>query len=288
MKTSLHGGFFLRHSVIILNEAHLLFNCPHQKLRVISFHKYQGTGNDFVMIDNRDLRFDRSDLTTVSKLCDRRFGIGADGVILIENHAQFDFEMIYFNPDGSQSLCGNGSRCAVMFAKALGIIENEAEFLAIDGPHKAFIEADEVHLLMNDVTSFEKIGDDYLINTGSPHYIKYVSAVDHLNVVADGKAIRYSERFTKEGVNVNFIQKESSNTLAIRTYERGVEGETLSCGTGCTAAALSLGLQGGKSPVKLKAQGGNLRVSFDRDENRFTNIYLIGPAQKVFEGKIVR
>lgn len=254
---------------------------------MISFHKYQGTGNDFVMIDNRDLGFDKSDLNSISKLCDRRFGIGADGVILIESHDEFDFEMIYFNPDGSQSLCGNGSRCAVMFAKALGIIQNETEFLAIDGSHRAFIEEDEVHLLMNDVTSFEKIGDDYLINTGSPHYIKYVSAVESLNVIAEGKAIRYSERFKKEGVNVNFIQKESTNGLAIRTYERGVEGETLSCGTGCTAAALSFGLLGADSPIELKAQGGNLKVSFDQHESKFTNIYLIGPAQKVFEGKIV-
>lgn len=254
---------------------------------MISFHKYQGTGNDFVMIDNRDLGFDKSDLNSISKLCDRRFGIGADGVILIENHDQFDFEMIYFNPDGSQSLCGNGSRCAVMFAKALGIIQNETEFLAIDGSHRAFIEEGEVHLFMNDVTSFEKIGDDYLINTGSPHYIKYVSAVEGLNVIAEGKAIRYSERFKKEGVNVNFIQKESTNGLAIRTYERGVEGETLSCGTGCTAAALSFGLLGADSPIELKAQGGNLKVSFDQHESKFTNIYLIGPAQKVFEGTIV-
>uniref|UniRef100_UPI004047538C diaminopimelate epimerase n=1 Tax=Roseivirga sp. TaxID=1964215 RepID=UPI004047538C len=254
---------------------------------MISFHKYQGTGNDFVMIDNRDLGFDKSDLVAVSKLCDRRFGIGADGVILIESHDQFDFEMIYFNPDGSQSLCGNGSRCAVMFAKALGIIQNRTEFLAIDGPHRAFIEKDEVHLLMNDVANFEKIGDDYLINTGSPHYIKYVSALDSLNVIAEGRAIRYSDRFEKEGVNVNFIREEATNGLAIRTYERGVESETLSCGTGCTAAALSLGLLGADSPIELKTQGGNLKVSFDQHENKFTNIYLIGPAQKVFEGKIV-
>lgn len=253
---------------------------------MIQFHKYQGTGNDFVMIDNRGLQFDKSNLSLIAQLCDRRFGIGADGVILIENHPELDFEMIYFNPDGSQSLCGNGSRCAVMFAKSLGIIQDKTEFLAIDGSHEAFIAEGEVHLLMNDVTEHELIGEDFLINTGSPHYIKYVPDAHDLDVVENGRAIRYSDRFKEEGVNVNFIEECPNNSLVIRTYERGVENETLSCGTGCTAAALSFALKGAESPVRLNAVGGELQVSFIKEGGNFKNIYLIGPAEKVFEGVI--
>ncbi|MGK0489331.1 MAG: diaminopimelate epimerase [Candidatus Endobugula sp.] len=251
-----------------------------------AFYKYQGTGNDFVMIDNRQKQFNVSDISLIAKLCDRRFGIGADGVILIEESDQYDFEMVYFNPDGSQSLCGNGSRCAVMFAKALGMIKDETEFLAIDGIHKAFIKESVVHLQLHDVLGFETIGNDFLIDTGSPHYIKYVNEVTSLDVVKEGRAIRYSDRFTQAGVNVNFIKEEGQNVLSIRTYERGVENETLSCGTGCTAAAISLGLKGGKSPVTLNTQGGALSVAFKKDGNTFTDVYLAGPARKVFEGQI--
>lgn len=255
-------------------------------MATISFYKYQGTGNDFVMIDNRDQRFDKSNLSLISHLCDRRFGIGADGVILIEESASSDFEMIYFNPDGSQSLCGNGSRCAVMFACFLQIIEDETTFMAIDGEHTARIDGDLVHLKMHDVESYEEIGEDYLIDTGSPHYIKYVESIDTIDPIAEGRSIRYSERFSEKGVNVNFLEKVNTNTLNIRTYERGVEGETLSCGTGCTAAALSLGVQQELASVNLQAQGGLLRVDFKKENGRFSNIYLIGPAKAVFQGQI--
>ncbi|MFY0594164.1 diaminopimelate epimerase [Roseivirga sp.] len=254
-------------------------------MKTIPFQKYQGTGNDFVMIDNRKLVFDKTDLSLISHLCDRRFGIGADGVILIENSESSDFEMIYFNPDGSQSLCGNGSRCAVMFAKALGMIQNETVFLAIDGIHEASITGDEVSLLMHDVLEFEAIGDDYLIDTGSPHYLRYVSNTDEIDPVMEGRKIRYSGRFADQGVNVNFLEQINDNALKIRTYERGVEGETLSCGTGCTAAALSLGLKTNTNEVSLKAIGGDLKVSFDKQDSTFKNIYLIGPAKKVFSGE---
>ena len=250
----------------------------------IHFHKYQGTGNDFVMIDNRELVFDRNDLESVSRLCDRRFGIGADGVILIEHDQEVDFEMVYFNPDGSQSLCGNGSRCAVMYANSLGIIEDTTTFKAIDGVHEAQIEGDQVHLLMHDVSEYEQQGTDHVIDTGSPHYIRYVSEVDALDVVEEGRQIRYSEQYKAEGINVNFIDRTDDNSAKIRTYERGVENETFSCGTGCTAAALSLALNGAESPVSLKAVGGNLQVAFEKQEDTFKNVYLIGPAQKVFEG----
>eukprot|EP00118_Oscarella_pearsei_P008069 m.40739 g.40739 ORF g.40739 m.40739 type:complete len:257 (+) comp33008_c0_seq1:116-886(+) len=251
----------------------------------IKFHKYQGTGNDFVMIDNRDNAFDKTNLKTIAALSDRRFGIGADGVILIEN-ADVDFEMVYFNPDGSQSLCGNGSRCAVMFAKHLGMIQNEATFKAFDGIHQANISENEVRLLMHDVVDYETIGEDFLIDTGSPHYIKYVESTDDLDPVVEGRKIRYADRFAAKGVNVNFLEIVSDGALKIRTYERGVEGETYSCGTGCTAAALSLGLKSELSEVSLKAIGGDLKVSFTKKDNTFRNIYLIGPAAVVFSGEI--
>ncbi|OEK05927.1 diaminopimelate epimerase [Roseivirga misakiensis] len=254
-------------------------------MAIIQFHKYQGTGNDFVMIDNCDNAFDKDDLDLVSKLCDRRFGIGADGVILIEPAEDVDFNMIYFNPDGSQSLCGNGSRCAVMFAKHLGLIQNETTFRAIDGIHEAKISGDQVSLLMHDVLDFEQIGDDFLIDTGSPHYLKYVTSTDDIDPLEEGRKVRYSERFAAEGVNVNFLEQINDGALKIRTYERGVEGETYSCGTGCTAAALSLGLKSSVNEVALKAIGGDLRVSFTKDGETFRNIYLIGPAKKVFAGE---
>lgn len=254
-------------------------------MKSIPFFKYQGTGNDFVMIDNREGVFPKNDLSQITKLCDRRFGIGADGVILIEQAEGYDFEMVYYNPDGSQSLCGNGSRCAVMFARHLGIIKNETKFLAIDGEHLAHIKGESVHLLMHDVHDIEKIGEDFLIDTGSPHYIKYVTELDLKDMVKEGQSIRYSDRFKSDGVNVNLIEIADEG-LKIRTYERGVEAETFSCGTGCTAAALSFGLKNHVEKVSLKAVGGDLEVTFDRKEGAFTNIYLVGPAQWVFEGKI--
>lgn len=238
------------------------------------------------MIDNRDGHFDKTDLERVSSLCDRRFGVGADGVILIEETEEADFEMIYFNPDGSQSLCGNGSRCAVMFAKDLGMIQNDTSFKAIDGLHQAHITDGLVHLLMHDVSEYERVGDDYLIDTGSPHYLTYVDSTESIDPIEAGRAIRYSDRFSEEGVNVNFLETVSDDQLKIRTYERGVEGETYSCGTGCTAAALSLGLKTGVDQVKLKAIGGELKVSFKKDGEHFKDIYLIGPAERVFGGQI--
>lgn len=249
----------------------------------ISFFKYQGTGNDFVMIDNRENLFPKGDLNLITRLCDRRFGIGADGLILIEEDDNSDFEMVYYNPDSSQSFCGNGSRCAVMFAYQLGMIRNATSFRAIDGIHEAFIQKDRVHLLMHDVKSFEQIGEDFLIDTGSPHYIKYVTDLDQKDMIKEGQSIRYSERFRKEGVNVNLIEKNDQG-LTIRTYERGVEGETLSCGTGCTAAALAFGLENDVEIVPLKARGGDLEVSFQRDGQGFKDIYLVGPAKLVFQG----
>lgn len=252
------------------------------------FYKYQGTGNDFVMIDNRNAVFDKKNIALVQQLCNRKFGIGADGLILIENHKELDFEMIYFNADGTKSFCGNGSRCAVAFAKFLGIIETQAYFLSTDGEHEAWINKNgEVSLKMHDVESLEKGTDYYYINTGSPHYIVQKEHIDQLNVKEEGARIRYNERFKKEGTNVNFVHFKN-NKITLRTYERGVEDETLSCGTGVTAVALSIAEQQqlGATKLTVHTQGGMLHVAFKREANKFFDIWLIGPAKMVFKGEL--
>jgi len=254
----------------------------------IPFYKYQGTGNDFVMIDNRNNVFDKTNLELVKQLCNRKFGIGADGLILIENLDDLDFNMIYFNADGTQSFCGNGSRCAVSFAKHLGIIDSQAMFLSTDGEHEAWINKNgEVSLKMHDVKNIEKGEEHYYINTGSPHYIKEIEKVSGFDVYTAGKAIRNNDRFKTEGTNVNFVEFTSEN-IKIRTYERGVEDETLSCGTGVTATALAWAdkyqMAYGKVPVAT--EGGELSVGFKRNGNEFSDIWLIGPAEQVFKGEI--
>lgn len=253
----------------------------------LTFYKYQGTGNDFVMIDNRNDVFDKENIKLVQQLCDRRFGVGADGLILIENIKDLDFNMIYFNADGSQSFCGNGSRCAVAFAKHLGIIDKQALFLSTDGEHEAWIKDGEVSLKMHDVEELEIGKDYYFINTGSPHYIVATDNLKELNVKQQGAAIRYNDRFKVEGTNVNFVNYNESE-LDIRTYERGVEDETLSCGTGVTAAALSLAhkrkIEAGK--IKVNAVGGELQVAFRKKDNIYTDLWLIGPAKQVFKGEL--
>ncbi|MHC2990513.1 diaminopimelate epimerase [Pontibacter sp. HJ8] len=251
----------------------------------LSFYKYQGTGNDFVMIDNRKLTFPADDEQLVKSLCNRRTGIGADGLILLQDHPDYDFEMVYFNADGRLgSMCGNGARCTVRFAKQLGVIEDVAYFLAADGEHQANIERNQIQLKMGDVTSVEQIGEDYYLNTGSPHYVRFVDEVQELDVYAEGRAVRYNGRFKAEGTNVNFVERLSDNDIYVRTYERGVEDETLSCGTGVTACALVAGLEGAQSPVSVKTPGGNLQVTFERHGAGFRYIYLIGPAKLVFSG----
>lgn len=255
----------------------------------LTFYKYQGTGNDFIMIDNRSGIFDASNLEAVRELCDRRFGIGADGLILIENDNALDFNMIYFNADGSKSFCGNGSRCAVAFSKYLGIIDNETRFLSTDGEHEATIGNDsQVALKMHDVTAIEKGDDYYYINTGSPHYIVASDDLSKVDVKTAGAAIRYNDRFRAEGTNVNFVHY-SNDVLSVRTYERGVEDETLSCGTGVTAAVLSIAHQKDISSgnMNVSTLGGKLQVSFVNNTNGYQDIWLIGPADFVFKGEIM-
>jgi len=256
----------------------------------LTFNKYQATGNDFIMVDDRSLEFDLDDLKLVQALCNRRFGIGADGLIIIRPHTHYDFEMIYYNADGSQSLCGNGSRCAVHFANQMGMLNNstDTEFLAIDGAHHATIYNDgNIGIAMHDVSVVENYGNDLFINTGSPHYIRFVDNHEKVNVVHEGRALRYAEPFGQPGTNVNFIEAVNEHTIFVRTYERGVEGETLSCGTGVTAASLAASVKGFASPVQVQTLGGALMVKFKKvAKHQFENIELIGPAKQVFKGTV--
>ncbi len=254
----------------------------------LKFVKYQATGNDFILIDNRDGNIVLSQQQIVH-LCDRKFGIGADGLILIEPADKASFNVNYYNSDGSQSLCGNGSRAAVSFAASLTLLKDKTSFMAYDGLHDAELKPSGiVHLRMNDTKPVEAGHEDFFLNTGSPHVIRFVNNIQAYPVFEEGKKVRYSNAYKPRGTNVNFVELQANNTLFVRTYERGVENETLSCGTGVTAAALAASTQGYTSPVKIKTLGGELSVAFKKGVNGdFTDIYLIGPAQRVFEGEIV-
>ena len=249
----------------------------------LKFYKYQGTGNDFIMIDNRNEIFPVSQ-TYIEHLCHRRFGIGADGLILLQNDPEYDFRMVYFNADGREgSMCGNGGRCTVRFAEDLGIFKHETKFIAVDGKHTAQANKEVISLKMGEVLSLERHTEYDFMNTGSPHYVTYATDIEVVDVFSEGRKVRNSEEWVKRGgTNVNFVQVIDNETIYVRTYERGVEDETYSCGTGVTASALSTNLRFGmKSPIKVITKGGNLQVSF---EDNFQNIHLIGPAIRVFEG----
>lgn len=256
---------------------------------LMHFFKYQGAGNDFVVVDNRNNAFPAKDQAYIEKLCDRRFGIGADGLMLLQNSEDFDFEMHYFNADGRLgSLCGNGGRCIVAFANDLGLIGEVTRFLAVDGPHDATMDTDRrwVSLKMSDVSSFQVLGKDYVLDTGSPHYVRQVNDLQSLNVFEAGRQIRNSEPFVKAGINVNFVEAQE-NGFAVRTYERGVENETLACGTGITAVALAMAVERGLEgdiEFPVQAQGGGLKVRFQRSGSNFREIFLEGPAERVFIG----
>lgn len=254
----------------------------------IQFYKYQGTGNDFIILDNRNGEYSDLSKNEVKFLCDRRYGIGADGLILFNLLEGYDFEMKYYNADGEESsMCGNGGRCLVKFASEHGMHHSVYHFLAIDGKHEAFFgDRGWVHLKMKDVPEMSEDDGNCIVDTGSPHYVKIVSDVRHYNVLEEGKRIRYSKDFNKEGINVNFVEPEDDQ-IFVRTYERGVENETLSCGTGVTAAALVCAHNHGFNRVEVQTPGGRLAVEFDRyEENKFKNIWLCGPAAFVFTGEI--
>ncbi len=269
----------------------------------MKFWKYQGAGNDFVLLDQRqEQRIGRSERAYIEKLCDRRFGIGADGLILLQYLDGYDFEMVYFNSDGRESsMCGNGGRCIAAFARDLGIIGDSCRFWAIDGEHEAKVSPTTVpgeawvELKMADVQKVKVQGNAYVLNTGSPHYVRFEEQVENLDMMAEGRAVRYSEAFKQDGINVNIVcdnpAKTRENGLLIRTYERGVEAETFACGTGVTAAAIAAYFKKKFSPgaheIPVEAIGGSLAVRFKAQaDGSFTDIWLCGPAAFVFEGTV--
>lgn len=256
----------------------------------IEFYKYQGTGNDFVILENRTEKY--SGLTTdqIKLICHRRFGVGADGLMLISKHANLDFEMQYYNADGLRgSMCGNGGRCIVKFAKDQGMYKVTYRFMAVDGMHEADIDMHEIiRLKMQNVNEVKLYPGYALLNTGSPHFVKFANNVADIDVVETGREIRYSKQFEKEGVNVNFAESIDEDSIYVRTYERGVEDETLSCGTGVTASALMFAHNSrGFNRVEVKTPGGNLSVEYNKiDDEHFEHILLCGPAQMVYKGEI--
>jgi diaminopimelate epimerase len=255
---------------------------------LIKFRKYEAAGNDFIMIDDRVEQFDTNDQKLVARLCDRHFGIGADGLILIRELEGYDYRMVYFNADGQEgSFCGNGGRACFHFARALGIVEEEARFMAYDGMHDVRRTEDgRVALQMRDVHGIEEHEDHFILDTGSPHWVELAENLEELDVVCEGRKRRNRKEHIEVGINVNFIEKKEDHFL-IRTYERGVEDETLACGTGITASALSLAVKMGwdEGRLMLKARGGEVEVSFRRSGNGFTDIWLIGPAKLVYQGE---
>ena len=252
----------------------------------VNFYKYHGTGNDFIIIDNREKAFN-IDNEIIEKMCDRRFGIGADGLMLLENDTDTDFRMVYFNSDGYEgTMCGNGGRCIVAFAKKLGVIKNKTKFIAFDGIHFAEINDGLVSLKMLDLDDIKNIENDYFLDTGSPHYVKFIDDFNSIDVYNDGKAIRNNDTFKAEGTNVNFAQI-NGKTIKVGTYERGVEDETYSCGTGVTAVAICAFFESDKkiNNFDIETKGGNLNVRFENKNNLFENIWLTGHATFVFNGE---
>ena len=255
---------------------------------IISFVKYQGTGNDFVVIDNRDSSFPIKDHTLIAQLCHRNYGIGADGFIAIESDTNSDFFMRYFNANGHEgSLCGNGSRCAIHYANSLGLTQKHVVFCAADGLHQAQFVGEEIALSLHDVSNWEIRDNDLFIDTGSPHHIAFVDDVAAVNVATSGAAIAHGAPYHADGTNVNFVEVIAADGLYVRTFERGVEAETLSCGTGVAAAAIGghLSKRINAEKINVQTKGGVLTVSFSATSDKYESVVLQGPAIPVFSGK---
>ena len=257
----------------------------------INFSKFHGAGNDFIMINAIKKEIVLSE-ELIFKMCDRRTGIGADGLIILMHSDNHDFRMRYYNCDGKEStFCGNGGRCIAAFAHQQGIIKNEATYEAVDGIHKAKVTETSsneylVELTMRDILSYQLDDESLLIDTGSPHYVKKVMNLDSMDVNAEGAKIRYDKNISSDGVNVDFLLNDNGN-IRIRTYERGVENETLACGTGVTASAMAASLWYGGNDIDIYTQIAKLNVRFDKDENTFKNVVLTGPAAHVFDGMFI-
>jgi diaminopimelate epimerase len=259
----------------------------------VEFWKYHGTGNDFIMVDERGRQYGLSP-EQIQSLCNRRTGVGADGMILLRESSEADFRMVYFNADGYEgSMCGNGGRCTTFFFDYLSGPVDSCKFITSDGIHEARIErlSDEdlalVTISLNDVSSVRKVLNGYFLDTGSPHYVEPVQKIELLDVVRKGRKLRHSRKFAPDGANINYLEVQHGR-IYLRTYERGVEDETLSCGTGVTAAAIVYHELNGfhSDPVKIHTRGGNLEVQMDQSGNTYTNIWLKGPAKKVFKGYV--
>jgi diaminopimelate epimerase len=258
---------------------------------MILFYKYHGAGNDFIIIDNRQ-EFFKADRKTIAWLCDRKFGIGADGLILLQNKKPYDFDMRYFNSDGNEgSMCGNGGRCIVAFARLMGLVDKKTRFHAVDGEHRAEIITNNgndsiIKLKMSDVKKISKIENDYFLDTGSPHLVRFAPKVKAIDVFTEGKKLRNDERLKPGGANINFVQV-MKNKLFVRTYERGVEDETLSCGTGATASALAYASKSGcDNSIEIITNGGKLKVYFKKDKESYRAIWLEGPVRLVYSGGV--
>ncbi len=254
----------------------------------LRFFKYQATGNDFIMVNGFE-----SDINLTAEqirfLCERHFGIGSDGLIILRPDGNTDFFMDFYNPDGTVAgFCGNGGRCSMKMASDLGLVGNEAVFSARDGVHSArIVEDGQVLLEMKQVCEFKDYDPETYVNTGTHHAVIFVEAVNELDIVSRARLLRYSDRYAPEGTNVNFVQILGQGEIMVRTYERGVEAETLSCGTGVVASALvSARQQGWEAPVVVHARGGDLKVFFRKEEECYKDIYLQGPALRVFSGEI--
>jgi diaminopimelate epimerase len=264
-------------------------NLIHIRLK-LTFYKYQGAGNDFILVDNREGHF-RAEAKAIARMCDRRFGAGADGLILLNAEAGYDFGMKYFNSDGKEStMCGNGGRCIVAFADFLSHAGQEYRFLAVDGEHTGRILGRDgnhykIILSMMDVPVCRKKDEDYILDTGSPHLVRFVGDVNDVDIVREGRTIRSMAEFQPGGINANFVHYDGAR-LVVRTYERGVEDETLSCGTGVTASALAyaVNMNTGQGIIPVDTKGGRLAVHFKKNNGGFTGIFLEGPAVQVFDG----
>lgn len=255
----------------------------------LDFVKYQGAGNDFVIIDNRTSVFPKDDYDLIRSFCDRKFGIGADGLMLLEKATDADFNMLYYNADGHPgSMCGNGGRCIVAFAKTLGLFDKSTSFNALGEKYYASINKGQVSLNMLDVENIEIHPDHVFLDTGSPHHVTFTENLPIFDVVGQGRKIRYGAPYFETGTNVNFVEKVNENTFTVRTYERGVEDETLSCGTGVTAVALaSFHLdKTSEKEINIETQGGKLKINFEKENNTYKHIVLTGPATFVFKGTI--
>lgn len=256
----------------------------------INFYKYQGAGNDFVMIDDRDLSFPKDNTQLINQLCNRHFGIGADGLILLQNDTFSDFHMVYYNSDGNEStMCGNGGRCIVAFARDLGIIDKIATFSAIDGGHIAETNQDTVKLKMIDVKEFTISPSYSFFQTGSPHHVQQVANLKEYDVYKEGKKIRYGELYASNGgANINFVEPIAKDEIFVRTYERGVEDETLACGTGVTASVLDFAEKNNiiMGELKVKVLGGELKVHWFKKYDYYQDVWLEGPAKYVFKGEV--